>query len=68
MPLDELEQRPDLVGLGLPMEVLESDQPGDSGMNVYVVASADAGEADPESLGQGASIGEAEVVRCRCSA
>jgi hypothetical protein len=65
MPLDELEQLPDLVGLGLPVDVLEVDQLADRWMDVDVVASADAGKAESESLGQGASISEAEVVRGR---
>lgn len=63
MPLDELELLPDLVGLGLPVDVLEIDQLADRRMNVDVVTSADAGKTESESLGQGASIGEAEVVR-----
>jgi hypothetical protein len=63
MPLDKLEQLPDLVRLGLPADLLEIDQLEDCRMDLDVVASGDSDEAEPESLGQCASVRETEVVR-----
>jgi hypothetical protein len=65
MPFNELEQLPDLVGLGLAVNFLEIQELLDPRVHEDVMAPAYATEMEPEGLCQGASLGEPEIVRGR---
>ena len=63
MPLHEPEQRTHLLGLGLPLDLLEVQQLRNRRVDVDVVASTDPGETEPEGLRQAAGFREREIVR-----
>ena len=68
MPFHELKQRPDLVGLGLPVHVLKVHEFGHGRMDEDMVATADPGETKTERLCEGARFSEPDVVRrTKCS-
>jgi hypothetical protein len=64
MPLHKMKQLPDLIRLGLPTNFLKVHEFGDRGVDEDVMAASYAREMKAERLGEGAGLGETEVMRC----